>query len=173
MIRQSVLVVLIASLWSTGAAAAADCDQQRGEDQKKPQDSRPSDPPRLKWWLHPESRKELRLTDQQAREIDQIFESTMPKQREKWHELEKLQEALSLTIKENTADVAIVTKQVEKVEKLRAEHNVGRTIMIYRMHLVLTPEQRTKLDAIRTRLEAERKRQEEERKKQGKTDERR
>ena len=61
------------------------------------------------------------------------------------------------TIKENIADVAIVAQQVEKVEKLRAENNATRTVMIYRMHLLLTPEQRVKVDAMRARMDAERK----------------
>jgi Spy/CpxP family protein refolding chaperone len=171
MTRHCVLVCLATLCWSTGATARSLCDHQRGDDQKKPQDARPNDPPRWKWWVHPESRKELRLTDQQVKEIDQIFESTMPQQRERMHEIERLDDALSLTIKENTADVATVKRQVEKIEKLRAEERATRTVMIYRIHLVLTPEQRVKVDAIRARLEQERnKRQEDERKRQGRGD---
>jgi Spy/CpxP family protein refolding chaperone len=171
MTRHCAWVVLVALLCSAGASASAPCDQQRGDDQKKPQDARPEEPPRWKWWLHPESRKELALTDKQSRKIDEIWESTAPQQREKWHELERLEEALTKTIKENIADVAVVAQQVSKVENLRAELNTNRTMMIYRMHLLLTPEQRVKVDAIRARLEAERKqRQDEERKKQGRGD---
>ena len=114
-------------------------------------------PPRWKWWLHPETRKELRLTDQQSKKINEVWESTAPKLREKWHELEKLEDALAKTIKAYTADVAIVAQQVEKVEKLRAENNATRTVMIYRMHLLLNPEQRVKVDEMRARMDAERK----------------
>ena len=49
--------------------------------------------------------------------------------------------------------MSIVAQQVEKVEKLRAENNATRTVMIYRMHLLLTPEQRVKVDAMRARME--------------------
>ena len=49
---------------------------------------------------------------------------------------------------------SIVAQQVEKVEKLRAENNATRTVMIYRMHLLLTPEQRVKVDEMRARMEA-------------------
>ena len=104
----------------------------------KPDSSQDDGPPRWKWWLHPETRKELRLTDKQSKKINEVWESTAPKLREKWHELENLEEALAKTIKENTADVAIVAQQVEKVEKLRADNNSTRTVMIYRMHLLLT-----------------------------------
>jgi Spy/CpxP family protein refolding chaperone len=173
MARYATWVVLVALLSSTGAAAAPLCEQQR-VDGKKPEASasQPDGPPRWKWWLHADSRKELRLTDQQSRKIDEVWESYAPKQRERGHELEKLEQALAQTIKENVADVAIVAQQVDKLEKLRAEYNATRTVMIYRMHLLLTPEQRLKVDEMRARMEAERKRQEEERKRQGRGDKR-
>jgi len=147
---------LIAFLGSATATAAPLCDQQRGDAGKKPEASHQEGPPRWKWWLHADSRKELGLTDKQSKKIDEIWESTAPKWREKMHELEKLEEALAKTIKENTADVTIVAQQVEKVEKLRAENATTRTVMIYRMHLLLTPEQRVKVNEMRARMEEER-----------------
>lgn len=161
---------LMAFLGSAGASAAPLCEQQRG-DGKPPAESRQDEgPPRWKWWLHPDSRKELRLTDLQSKKIDEVWEATAPTQREKWHEIEKLEEALAKTIKEHTADVAIVAQQVERVEKLRAENTAARTVMLYRMRLLLNPEQRVKVDEMRARMDAERKRQEEERKRQGRGD---
>ena len=141
-----------------GALAAPLCEQQRGDAGKKPEAAQQEGPPRWKWWLHPETRKELRLTDQQSKKVDEVWESTAPKLREKWHELEALEDALAKTIKAYTADVTTVTQQVEKVEKLRAENSATRTVMLYRMHLLLTPEQRVKVDEMRARMEEERKR---------------
>ncbi len=157
-------VFLVTFLGSATATAAPVCEQQRGDAGKKPEASaaktpgasQDDGPPRWKWWLHADSRKELSLTEKQSKKIDEVWESTAPKQRERWHELEKLEEALAKTIKENTADVTIVAQQVEKVEKLRAENNATRVVMIYRMYLLLTPEQRVKVDAIRARMEEER-----------------
>jgi Spy/CpxP family protein refolding chaperone len=172
MTRYFASVFLLTWVGLASAEGASLCDQQRGDDPKKPQaaEGRSEDIPRWKWWLHADSRKELRLTDQQSRKIDEIWESTAPKQREKWHELEKLEDALAQTIKDSTVDVATVSQQVEKVERLRAEANATRTVMIYRMHLLLTPEQREKVDAMRKRMEEERRRQDEERRRQGKRD---
>jgi Spy/CpxP family protein refolding chaperone len=183
MTRHCASVFLLAWLCSSVAFASPLCDHQqqprpdatkdtqKKDDSKKtegkPDSNRSDDPPRWKWWLNAESKKELGLKESQAKQIDQIFEAAMPKQRERWHELEQLDEALTKIIKENTADVATVTAQVEKVEKLRAEVTTARTVMIYRMHLLLTPEQRVKLDALRARLDEERKKQDEERKRQG------
>jgi len=159
-------VFLATFLGSTAATAATLCEQQRGDAGKKPQasagtkpDSSQDDgPPRWKWWLHADTRKELRLTDSQSKKINEVWESTAPKLREKWHELENLEEALAKTIKENTADVAVVAQQVEKVEKLRADNNATHTVMIYRSYLLLTAEQRVKVDEIRARMDQERKR---------------
>jgi Spy/CpxP family protein refolding chaperone len=170
MTRNFASVFLLTLLCVGGADASSLCEQQRSDDPKKQSESRGEDIPRWKWWLHADSRKELRLTDQQSRKINEIWESTAPKQRDKWHELEKLEQALAQTIKDGTADVAVVAQQVEKVEKLRAETNATRTVMIYRMHLLLTPEQREKVDAMRKRMEDERRRQDDERKRQGKGD---
>jgi Spy/CpxP family protein refolding chaperone len=170
MSRHFLMVFLLAFLGSTGANAAPLCEQQRG-DGRKPDAAQEEGPPRWKWWLHPETRKELRLSDQQSKKINEVWESTAPKLREKWHELEKLEDELAATIKAYSADQSIVAQQVEKVEKLRAENNATRTVMIYRMQLLLNPEQRVKVDEMRARMDAERKkRQDEERKRQGRGD---
>lgn len=174
MARSLAAVFLLTLLCSTGSHAATLCEHQRGADDKqKPQsDARQQDdPPRWKWWLHPDTRRELRLTDQQTKKINDIWDATAPKQREKYDELHKLEEALAKTIKENTADVGVVEQQVQKVERLRAETSTTRTMMIYKMHLQLTPEQREKVDAMLKRFEEERKRREEERKREKKDNE--
>jgi Spy/CpxP family protein refolding chaperone len=165
-------VFALAALGSAGAAAASVRDEQRSDAPKKVEPSEPqrgdgrrpdnSDqdgPPRWKWWLHPDTRRELKLTDQQSKKINEVWESTAPQLREKWHELEQLEESLAKTLKEYTAQVPAVTQQVEKIEKLRADNNATRTVMIYRMHLLLTPEQRVKVDEMRKRMDEERKRQ--------------
>jgi Spy/CpxP family protein refolding chaperone len=174
MARYFASFVLLTLLCSGRTVEASSCEhQQRADDPKKSQaGSKPNEPPRFKWWLHPESRSDLGLSDHQSKKIDEVWESTAPKLREKWQELEKLEEVLAKTFKETTADVSIVAQLVEKVEKLRAENAATRTVMLYRMHVLLTPEQRAKVDAIRARMENERKRQEEERKRQGKGDKR-
>jgi len=160
--------LLFAALSSGAPAAAAACEQQRNQDAKGAPAGQ-QEIPRFKWWLHPETRKELGLSDKQSKKIDEIWEATAPKLREQWHELEKLEDALAKTFKENTADVATVQQQVERVERLRAENAATRTVMIYKMHLLLTPEQRPKVEAIRAKLDEERRqRQAEERKREGK-----
>jgi Spy/CpxP family protein refolding chaperone len=150
--------VLVAGLLCGGSATAATLDRlQAGHDQQQP--GARQDTPRWKWWLNPESRKELELTDQQSAQIEQIFESTVPRLRATWRELEQLEAALSQMIKENAADVATVTQQVERVESVRAEHNKLRTVMLYRINLHLSPEQRVKVEALRARRDENRRKQ--------------
>jgi Spy/CpxP family protein refolding chaperone len=169
MARYFAAILLLTLLWSDAPAAAAACEQQRVADPKgSAPDARPPDIPRFKWWLRPDTRKDLRLTEAQTKKIDEIWESTSPRLREQWHELQKLQDALDKTFKENTADVATVTQQVERLERLRADNTATRKIMIYRMHLQLTEEQRIKVEAINAKLDEERKRRDEERKREGK-----
>jgi Spy/CpxP family protein refolding chaperone len=169
MTRHCVWVFLLTFFCSVAANGAPLGDCQHGDAQKKPE-APAQDPPRFKWWLQPDTRKDLKLTDQQVQKIDQIFEAFIPKQRERWHEIEKLDQALSKVINDSTAEVTVVAQQVEKLEKLRAEERTARAVMIYRIRLLLNPEQRVKVDAIRARMEEERRRQDEEKRRQGRGD---
>ena len=114
------------------------------------------DPNRWKWWINPESRKEIGITDAQSAQIDVIFEEMFPAQRAKWRELQQLEPAVSKMLKDRTADVATVTQQVDRMEKLDAERSTLRTVMLYRMNLVLTPDQRLKLEAFMKRRDENR-----------------
>ena len=119
----------------------------RSRDNREPRD-------RWKWWLY--DRAELGITDKQSTEIDKIFESTMPQQRAKREELEKMEAVLQTMTTENKADVAAVAQQAEKVESLRAEMGKTRTVMLYRMNLLLSPDQRVKVKALIDKRNAER-----------------
>jgi Spy/CpxP family protein refolding chaperone len=163
MARSSVLIAVFSLLCLAGPAAAHEWSQPgKGHDQR---DNRSSEgrqerrwPP--KWWIEAQERAELGITDPQSARIEQIFQSAMPAQRERWRELEKLDKALAQMIKEGTADVATVTTLVNRVEDLRAEMAKSRTVMLYRMHLELSADQRARLKAMEERRrEAERRKQ--------------
>jgi Spy/CpxP family protein refolding chaperone len=164
MARRIAWLVVVALAFGGGvmasAASAVPTAQEppRGE-RRDSRDDREQDPNRRKWWLNAEDRKELGITDQQSATIEQIWASTAPKQRELWHEFEQLEAALQKALKDATADPASIAQQVDKVEKLRAQLNTNRTIMIYRISLVLKPEQRVKLEALRARREENRRKQ--------------
>jgi Spy/CpxP family protein refolding chaperone len=115
----------------------------------------PDERERWKWWLY--DRTELGITDQQSASINAIFESTLPKLRETRQELDRAEEEMAKIIKEHKADLAVVSGQLDRVESARSLHNKTRTLMLYRMHLLLSADQRTKLEALRARRDAERK----------------
>ena len=148
-----------------GAAPAfADCQQQ---------DARPAPPgpqqPRPKFWQDPKLRQEIGITDKQSVEIEKIFSSSIRSLRDARRELEALEDVLSHTIQENTADLFTVSQQVDKVEAARSAYNKARTVMLYRINLLLKPEQRAKVKALNERYEEQRRKEDEARRKQGKS----
>ncbi|HSC26407.1 MAG TPA: Spy/CpxP family protein refolding chaperone [Vicinamibacterales bacterium] len=153
------LWLLSAVLWLVPAAATGSTqanETPHRQDQRQSREGRPQDQ-RWKWWINPDDRTELGITDQQSAEIDRIFESTLPELRAKSRELDRLEKALSKTM-EGVIDVATLTREVDRVEKLRAEMTTTRTVMLYRIRQVLSPEQRPKMEALRARrAEARRK----------------
>ncbi len=116
--------------------------------------NRPNDRERWKWWLY--DRAELGITDQQSRDINQIFESNIPKLRETRQEMDRAEEELSRTIKEHKADIAQISLLVDRLEGARSQNSKIRTLMLYRMHLLLSADQRAKLEVLRARQEAAR-----------------
>jgi Spy/CpxP family protein refolding chaperone len=176
MARQTawVLAFVISCAPALGAAAAEIDEQSRPDKAQsapgakdKPQpaspqgaapqnaSARPDDRDRWKWWLY--NRAEFGITEQQSNAINQIFESTIPMLRESRQELDKADEALSRTIKEHKADLATVSGLLDRLENARSVHNKTRTLMLYRMHLVLSADQRQKVQAWRERQDAARK----------------
>lgn len=127
-------------------------NKDRDTSKDKPQNGpKPEERERWKWWLY--DRAELAISDQQSAAINQIFESTIPKLRETRQELDRSEEELSRTIKEHKADLAVLSGQLDRVESARSQYNKTRVLMLYRMHLLLTADQRTKLEALRARMD--------------------
>jgi Spy/CpxP family protein refolding chaperone len=110
----------------------------------------------MPWWKDADTRAELGISDKQSKEIDEVFQSTLPGLRAAKDELDKMDEVVAKLVKDSTADVGVVAKQVAQAEQARASLTTQRTIMLFRMHRLLTSEQRTKLDAMFARREAER-----------------
>jgi Spy/CpxP family protein refolding chaperone len=147
------------------AAAARECGHEQSSAQKtdnqaqrgaKPAEAKPSDTPRFMWWKVPETRAQLGLSDQQSKDIDDIFQSTRPQLIAGKDELDKLDDAVSKAMKEGTADIESVKRLVAQLEQARAKLNQTRTMMLYRMHQVLSRDQRTRLNAMVEQWEAER-----------------
>jgi Spy/CpxP family protein refolding chaperone len=111
---------------------------------------------RWKWWQDEKSKVEIGLTEQQSVEVEAVFQSALPKLKAAKAQLDALETDLSRMIRERTADESLVAAQIDKVEAARAELSKARTLMLYRMHRILTPEQNIKVQAIHDRWEKER-----------------
>ena len=148
-----------ASLWCEAPeqnAQGATARPPDGRDGKDGRDGRDSNQRRVPWWKDAGTRAELGISDKQSKEIDDVFQSTLPGLRAAKDELDQMDEAVAKLVKDSTADVAVVAKQVAQAEQARASLTTQRTIMLFRMHRLLTSEQRTKLDEMFARREAER-----------------
>jgi Spy/CpxP family protein refolding chaperone len=131
------------------AAAKPKGDKQRAPDDKDKKDGAHQGP--KKWWIDPQLRAELQITDQQSALVEQVWVKSLPRLRESRAQLEKLEAALSVLLAKDDADEAAVSAQIDRVEAARTEANKARTLMIYRMHKVLTVDQRAKVKAMMDR----------------------
>lgn len=99
------------------------------------------------WWKDDKVVKELGLSAGQSTRIDNLFLATFPQLRTGREELDRQETELSRLIEIN-ADEAVVTRQIDKVEALRASLNKMRQIMLLHMRQVLTAKQNVKFKAV-------------------------
>jgi Spy/CpxP family protein refolding chaperone len=111
---------------------------------------------RHKWWASERSKNEIGLSPQQSQELEAIFQSVLPQLRAAKTELDRLEQRVSQLLAEGTADEATFAQALERVEAARGTLNKTRTLMLFRMYKILSPDQRVKLRAIHERVETER-----------------
>jgi Spy/CpxP family protein refolding chaperone len=118
------------------------------------------------WWKDTQIQRDLTLTAEQTAKIDAIFQSTISLLRQKKEELDRQEDELSKLIATG-ADESLVTRQVDKVESIRANMNKMRTLMLLHERQVLTPDQRVRLNKLHEQMEKDRGRSRGERKELG------
>jgi Spy/CpxP family protein refolding chaperone len=110
----------------------------------------------FKWWQSDKFKADLTLAPDQITRLEEVYQGLLPKLTAGKEELDRLEAGLSKLIAEGTAPEAEVMKMVDQVEHSRAELAKTRTLMIYRMHRILSVEQRAKMNALHERWEQER-----------------
>jgi Spy/CpxP family protein refolding chaperone len=118
-------------------------------------------PERHKWWLSEQVKSEVGLTDQQSKEIEQIFQAVRPRLKAGWEELDRLEQEVSHLMTEGESDEGRISTAIDRVEAARAALNKTRTLMLFRIYRVLSPEQRVKLKAFHERRDRERRQEQE------------
>lgn len=118
----------------------------------KPSVAGPQRPPdRKPWWLDEAIKKELGLTADQAKTIDQIYVAAKNELTGYADARDRENKELERLIDESKVEQWVILRQIDKVETQRKNFNTLRTMTLYRMHRALTPEQRVKLGKIQDR----------------------
>jgi Spy/CpxP family protein refolding chaperone len=143
--------LLLAAAPARAASACDWLDQRPGASDQRKDDKAQFGPPSgrpgpKKWWIEPESRAELGITDQQSAELEKVWQRSLAQRAETRDRLEKAEAILNKMILE-AADEAAVVAQLDKVEAARSEANKARVLLLYRMNRLLTQDQRAKVDA--------------------------
>ncbi len=107
----------------------------------------PAESGQHRWWKSDKTRAELGLTTAQSGRIDQIFQSSLPAMRTAKRELDREEDRLSNLIARSEATESEVADQIDRVETVRSALSKTRTLMLFRMRRLLTPAQRSRLDA--------------------------
>lgn len=110
----------------------------------------------FKWWQSEKFKADLALTPDQTARIEDVYQRLLPALAAGKEALDRLESRLSDVIAEGAAPEADVMRLVDQVEQSRSELTKTRTLMVYRMHQVLTPEQRAKMNALHEKREQER-----------------
>ena len=110
----------------------------------------------FKWWQSDKFKTDLALAPDQISRLEEVYQGLRPKLTAGKEELDRLETSLSKLIAEGVAPEGDVMKVVDQVEHSRAELAKTRTLMIYRMHQILTVDQREKMNALHERWEQER-----------------
>ena len=108
---------------------------------------------RHKWWLSEEVKTQVGLTAQQSQDLESIFQSVLPRLRSGWEDLDRLEQDLSRLMSDDATDESRISTAIDRTESARATLNKTRTLMLFRMYRVLTPDQRVKLRAFHDRRE--------------------
>ena len=107
-----------------------------------------------KWWQSEEYIRELRLTPEQSKKLEEVFQASVPTLKSLKKSLDQAESEFERLLERG--DDGSVMDQVERVEAARAELNKQHTLMMLRMKRVLTTEQWTKFNAMHQTAERER-----------------
>ena len=108
----------------------------------------------FKWWQSDLYKRELGLTSEQSRRLEDIFKAAVPNLRVQKKALDQAETDFERLVEKG--DDGAVMEQVGRVEIARAELNKSRTMMLLRMRRVLTTDQWAKFTALHQAAERER-----------------
>ena len=105
-----------------------------------------------KWWQSEKYKKALVLSADQTRRIEEVFQKSLPKLKVQKTALDEAEAKFERLV--GRGDDAAVMEQINVLEATRAELNKSRTLMLYDMRKLLTPEQWAKFIAMHQAAQA-------------------
>jgi Spy/CpxP family protein refolding chaperone len=105
----------------------------------------------VKWWQSDFYKKELGLTAEQTRRLEEIFQSSVPGLKGQKSGLDDAEARFEKLVQRG--DDKEVMEQVNLVEAARADLNKTRTLMLLNMRKVLTRDQWAKFTALHQAVE--------------------
>jgi Spy/CpxP family protein refolding chaperone len=100
------------------------------------------------WWKDAAIVKEIGLTQEQAAQIDRIYEQRAKQIAPYLEEYDKQNAELDRMFRERTVEPSVIQLQAAKLMTPRVEIDKSRYVMLYRMSKVLTSDQNAKLQAV-------------------------
>ena len=143
--RAGVMLTILCATFFGLAAGPAQAQPQRG-----------SGPGPGTWWNAEKMKQEMKLTDEQSARIEQIYQASRPQLRSSKEAIDREEAGLSKLMASSDADEAEVVLSIDRLETARYTMSKARTMMLFRINRVLTPDQRAKLEEIVRRTQAER-----------------
>ena len=99
-----------------------------------------------KWWMSDQYKKELGLTTDQSRRLEEVFQAALPTLRSQKKALDDAEQQFQQVMQRG--NYSSVMEQVDHLEAARANLNRTRTMMLVNMRKLLTTDQWIKLDAM-------------------------
>lgn len=110
----------------------------------------------FKWWQDDRFKRELSLSPEQIGKLEAVFQAALPTLRAQKRAFDKLEDELSRMVREARVEEREVEEFVTRVEAARADLSKTRTLMLFRMHRILSASQNDKLNELFDQLERER-----------------
>jgi Spy/CpxP family protein refolding chaperone len=114
-------------------------------------DARNDSRPPFKWWTVDKIKQELKLTSDQSARIEKAFQTSMDQLRTDKDDLDRAQATFSELMERPAVSELELSRAVSRLELARYTVSKERTTMLVRIHIILTPDQRKGLEAIRKR----------------------
>ena len=105
-------------------------------------------PRRGKWWQAEDVQRELSLSQVQVDAIEKVFQDRLQERIKLRQDVDALQKSLDDMLARADMDDAQAEQLIERAETARMKRNTARTMVLWRMYRVLTPEQRAKLATV-------------------------